>query len=90
MRQLPRHSLLINTDGFPVPCLHPSLQDSGVRFIFVSLSGLPFISEIELEFVVEKQNYLNWGKEKPSICFRVLSLFLKGTCFYCLGNPVYC
>lgn len=74
MRQLPRHSLLmqvtlINTDGFSVPCLHPSLQNPGVRFIFVSLSGLPFNSEIELEFVVEKQNYLNWGKEKPSIWF---------------------
>lgn len=59
---------LDNTDGFPVPCLHPSLQDPGVRLFFF-IWTLPFISEIELEFVVEKQNYLNWGKEKPSIWF---------------------
>lgn len=75
------------SNSFPHPVCHaaPEMQ-SGIPFIWT-----PPVFEFELEFVVDKLLEL-WKRKKPSVlfCFNVLSLFLKGTCFYCSGNPVYC
>lgn len=87
-------------DGFSIP---PSLLfafcflpwDSGMWSIspfsrrWHDLDFSPCLLRPELEFVESKESKLTTWIGTTQFGFGILSLFLKGTCMYFLGGPVY-